>query len=401
MIFEGKMKKFSFDYDKISAQHGKDVADAVDYLYEIYHDGMYYWLAGLFDKENGGIYYSNSARDNDGYLADIESTNQGLGLARGLGVMRELNDLPPLISERTLAFAKSLEDPDDGYFYHPQWGKDISVGRKGRDLDSSIGVIRWLGGKPDYPTALDRITSNDKKDDGAIPPHLRSREAFLEYLENYDICTNSYPKGHNISSQRTQIAAAGLGDVCIDFINSLQRPDTALWEDKVDYESANGLLKISTLYPAFSREYPNALNAVKTEIAVTLSDEPVGGITDIYNPWIAFGILLENIKTFGGEESYAEARQLIVDNTVAMIRKSKDKLAEFYKPDGSFSYFKKTSSPTSQGAPAAVPGSVEGDVNATALSNATRAKILEILGIDTGKPFGEEDRAIFQSLITP
>ena len=377
------------------------MADAIDYLYEIFHDGMYVWLAGLLDCEYGGISYSTSARDTDGYLPDIESTTQGIGLARSLGVIRDEGDLHPQFVERTLAFAKSLEDPDDGYLYHPQWGKDITVGRKGRDLDSSIGVIRRLGGVPDYPTALDRIKASEKSDDqgSSVPEHLRSREAFISYLEGYDICNQSYPKGHNISSQRTQIAAAGLGDVCIDFINSFQRPDTALWEDKVDYESANGLLKISTLYPAFHREYPNALTAIRTEIAVTLSDEPVNGITDIYNPWIAFGILLDNVKEFGGEEKLREARALITDNAVKMIRRSKEKLATFYKPDGSFSYGPRYSSATSQGAPAAVPHSVEGDVNATALADATRAKILSILGIDTGTPFGDEDRAIFYDLV--
>ena len=153
------------------------------------------------------------------------------------------------------------------------------------------------------------------------------------------------------------------------------------------------------MYPAFNREFPNALNAVRTEIDVALSDERVTGITDIYNPWIALGILLENIEKFGGEEKVATARRMIKESTVALIRKSKEKLEVFYKPDGSFSYCRNHSSATSQGAPAAVPNSYEGDVNATALSNATRAKILSVLGIDAGKPFGDEDREIFQAYL--
>ena len=396
------MKKFAIKYDTISKSHGSEIADAVDYLNNIYNDGMYRWLAGLFDKERGGIYYSNSARDTDGYLPDIESTTQGLGVAVGLGVMRSRDDLPELIRRRTLDFAIALQDEDDGYFYHPQWGKDITVGRKGRDLDSSIGVIRDLGGKPKYPTAIERILATKGDEAQAItPPHLRSREAFLEFLENYNISEQSYLKGHNLSSQRSQIIAAGLGDVCIDFLNAHQRPDTGLWEDELHYESANGLLKISTMYPSFNREFPNALNAVRTEIDVALSDERVVGITDIYNPWIALGILLENIGKFGGEEKLARAKGMIREATVSLIKKSKEKLEVFYKPDGSFSYCRNSSSPTSQGAPAAVPGSYEGDVNATALSQATRAKILSVLEIDAGVPFGEEERAEFQSIITP
>ena len=108
------MKKFFFDHAKICADHGEDIADAVGYLYEIYNDGMYKWLAGLFDTELGGIYYSNSARDTEGYLPDIESTTQGLEIAQSLGVIKAKNDLPEKFASRTLAFAKSLEDPEDG-----------------------------------------------------------------------------------------------------------------------------------------------------------------------------------------------------------------------------------------------------------------------------------------------
>ena len=34
------------------------------------------WWAGLYDPEIGGFYYSNSARDNAGFLPDMESTYQ-------------------------------------------------------------------------------------------------------------------------------------------------------------------------------------------------------------------------------------------------------------------------------------------------------------------------------------
>ena len=55
---------------------GKDFVKSVQDLYSIYNHDVVEWLAGIYDNKSGGFYYSNSARDNDGFLPDIESTNQ-------------------------------------------------------------------------------------------------------------------------------------------------------------------------------------------------------------------------------------------------------------------------------------------------------------------------------------
>jgi hypothetical protein len=52
----------------------------------------------------------------------------------------------------------------------------------------------------------------------------------------------------------------------------------------------------------------------------------------------------------------------------AAIRKSKEKIAPFRKPDGGYSYGPNYSSATSQSVPAAVPKSAEGDVNGTVIA---------------------------------
>jgi hypothetical protein len=38
------------------------------------------WLANLYDTEIGGFYYSNSARDNEPFRPDLESTFQTITL---------------------------------------------------------------------------------------------------------------------------------------------------------------------------------------------------------------------------------------------------------------------------------------------------------------------------------
>ena len=55
---------------------GAEFVKAMQEHYSIYKDTIYLWLAGLYDKEIGGFYYSNSVRDNEPFRPDIESTNQ-------------------------------------------------------------------------------------------------------------------------------------------------------------------------------------------------------------------------------------------------------------------------------------------------------------------------------------
>ena len=52
-------------------------------------------------------------------------------------------------------------------------------------------------------------------------------------------------------------------------------------------------------------------------------------------------------------------------NAPEAIRITKEKLAAFLKPGGSFSYCLKNSSPRSQGMPVTFVGAWEGDINAT------------------------------------
>ena len=78
------------------------------------------WWAGLYDPAAGGFYYSDSARDHDGFLPDMESTYQILWRLRDV-----VPDLPAFlgreITGKIVSFFQSKQDPADGYFYHPQW----------------------------------------------------------------------------------------------------------------------------------------------------------------------------------------------------------------------------------------------------------------------------------------
>ena len=119
-------RRFAARFDVIA---DPDVKAAVRDFYGTFYDPekMIRWWAGLYDPDLGGFYYANSARDTVGYLPDMESTFQ---IVQRLRVLDPRSDLAaflgPAITEKMIRFYREKQDPDDGYFYHPQWTKEQS-----------------------------------------------------------------------------------------------------------------------------------------------------------------------------------------------------------------------------------------------------------------------------------
>jgi hypothetical protein len=352
-------------------------------LYSLYSDELIDWFAGLYDVEIGGYYYSQSARDNEKtiynekeylLLPDAESTCQALGFWSGSGLADKTGGtyasaLPEWMKNDIANYIYNLQDPD-GYFYHPQWGKNISLSRRGRDFNWSLSMLEALGRTPKYPTILD-AGKDDKKENEAtlIPDHLSSPEKFAEYLENTNINEMSYNIGNQLSSQFPQIKAMGLDKQLLDFLDAHQHPESGHWHKELNYYAVNGIMKISGVYNAAGRPIPNAMAAARSAIFAITSDEQVNAVVDLWNTWIAVRAIVTNLRKAGDEASAAEIVKTLWDNAPAMIRKSREKIAPFQKEMGSFSYGRVHACPTSQGAPVTFGYQSEGDINATVISS--------------------------------
>jgi hypothetical protein len=390
---------------------GEEAVRALKDFYSLYDENLYIWLVGLWQPEIGGFYYSNSARDTEGFLPDLESTSQALRFARSSGLLSAFdNDITKAISEKTkgalVSFVKGLQDPDDGYFYHPQWGKDINVGRRGRDLGWAVNIANLFGASFDHPTALERIEQKNSKNNGEnnpIPDHLKSVSAFKKYLSEMDLSKKSYGFGNTIAAQHSQIKAAGeeYMDAVIDFFNNAQRSDNGLWQEKVNYDSVNGLFKISFLYSKYEKPIQNAEAAFESALYVALSDEPVTFVCEFYNPWCVINALLSNICKFGKKETADAMKMRLREMAPELLRVTMRKVSAHKKADGSFSYAPDRTACKSQGAPVAIQGTNEGDVNASCISSTGTlvVSICDALGIKSIPLFCDEDSRIFISLI--
>ena len=375
----------------------------------MYNKEMYEWIASLWDGKIGGFYYATSSRVTDGYLPDSESTMQSLGLLKTLGLVEDEPNIPEGMKKKLGEFARKLQDPD-GYFYHPQW-KELMLSnperyssRRGRDLGQCVWLIKTIAGMETiYPTAYENLKKMSKEDSvndtARIPEHLRSKEAFIKYLDELDINTNSYPKGHRISSQADQIVAAGLKDVCIEYMTSKQNKENGTWEPQVNYASINGVTKMGAAFFSLGAPIPNATIAFRSALKVALSDEDGDGITNVYNPIGVMEQMLKDFKKMGMDKDYEEAKALLFERGIDLMRITARKLRPFYKEhEAAFSYCKAGSCPTSQAVPASL-GLPEGDVNATSLSVGTMRRVFDMLELDAGKCCDASDGKRFFEMI--
>ena len=404
---------------EMGADRAKEIVTALKELYSIYSKDVVDWHANLYDPKVGGYYYSNSARENEGFLPDIESTRFALGSFRGLGMAGKFgNDifaaLPPYMKKQVGRFIKGLQDPN-GYFYHPQWGKemtDLHQPRRGRDLTMATGVLDWCGLAPTYDTPSgikgDGILADGSpaligsqpevadSPDGAkvYTPMLKDKESFLEYLSGFEIDLDnpntSYEVGSAFECQASQIyardkelEAAGadyrFADILAAWFAKYQDPDTGIFAnpEHLGVRAINGVLKIASTFDRIGRTFPNAVAAFRSARNAILSDEDPVTVCWVLNPWYALTIIMNNVAAasrsnndYAAERQIAELRREMIENYPEMIRATARKLKLFRKPDGSFSYLKERTSHTSHEMPVAVSGTNEGDFNSTNICTA-------------------------------
>lgn len=390
------MKKLDF-----SGQSSECVG-AIRDLFDMYGDGMYKWLACLYDPSVGGFYYSNSARDYEGFLPDVESTAQALYAMGNHGLFEKYGGnykdaLPEAMRLGIIDFTRSLQ-AEDGYFYHPQWGSEIPRMRRGRDLSWGIDLLKNLGSEPKYPTAQEQIKSGKI----SAPAHLASKEAFIEHLYSRPEYLTKYANHliHEMNAQQIEIKGVGLLPTLFEFLEREQHPETGLWGDGINYNAVTALMKATLIYKFDKRiiNYPTV--ALDSCIDVVLSDELAGRLVDITNPWVAMINLVDMVR-HAGDGTLAESLLARIKAAApALIRSTAEKLAIYSQPSQTFSFLPEYTNPVSQNVPVALKNEREGDVNATAISYNGVRRILTLIGVEDTQMYGDDEYRDFLRIVS-
>lgn len=345
------------------------------------------YIISLFDPETGGYYYSVSARDNLEFLPDVESTKQAFHIFDETGLFDadppSKNIYPADVQERTLHWAQSLQSEEDGYFYHPQWGKGITSSRQSRDLWWGTSIIARFGGKPLYLTPEERIkkTQNSEEENSneavdSLPAQFKSEEAFMEWVEAEPWDTNPYIAGNTMAASMSMITASGFRPLLQKFVMERQNQETGLWGEGLSYDNVNAVMKISSI---FSEDCPLPMvdKIVQSIIYVMEHDVAQTAAT----PWNAVTSINSAINQNKGKIS-EETKKALDEAVPKLIKVCTEAIKPFKKSDGGYSWGVENSSPTSQLAWVSY-GLPEGDLNGTDLCTAfLRADLYKLAGIN-------------------
>ncbi len=383
---------------------GKAAVRELRELYSEYDERFLLFAAKLYDPELSAFYYSKSARDTQSFLPDAESTMQIYrALERGGNIedwgYSYSNFFPKRIKDKTLSFILSLQD-EDGFFYHPQWGKEVTVARRGRDLTCCSQFLSANGVKPKYllPTDKTRVES----DENSFPMYLKSISSLRNYLSELGISRRSLAAGNLIDAQAPQIRAAG-EDYCNEVIYWMaehQRSDTGLWEDEFNYLSVHGCSRLAVCHEALGGYCPNAQKVIESMVRGILLDDEPPYVFAPTAPWSTISSLIHSMASFLGPKKARDSRGLVLDNAADMIAKTRENLLLFRRSDGSSSYFaasKQQTSEFSQGAPISVPMCDEGDANSSGMKFLKR--ICGALGIPDIPVYTASDIEFFIELL--
>ena len=362
------------DYDSQGNLKLNELRTALKRFDEICSEDTLDWLASLYDPEIGGFYYSRSARDYEGFLPDLESTHQAFTIMRESGIIPggTLPDsaFPPEIRDKIGSWVQNLQSDEDGYFYHPQWGSDISVSRRERDLMWATAILERCGFSALYALPSERLgdsASLSLMSAGAtllsVPDYYTDESKFEEYLNSLSFSTGeaAYASANELTSSIRTISSAGFYQKTVDFLIDKQDKNTGLWGGALDRNCVNAAMKASSFFTK-ANPYPNFDKMVESVIYVVKNEAPKSA-SALWNP----AVLLTNAKASLND---AADKQPSLDKINSFLPEFINGICDnavlFKKSDGGFSYYKDKSIGTSQSAEVSL-GLTEGDINSTLL----------------------------------
>lgn len=365
-------------------------------LLSIYDERIYLWLAGLYDKNEGGFYFSNSARDTDGYLPDIESTAQAIRILKSSGLFDEdvpyTDIFPPETSKAIVNFFTSKQ-ASDGYFYHPQWGKNITSNRKQRDMRWALFALEKFNVEPNIAVSL-----NDGGEESVDFEFLKSTESFKKYLSEIDLSKSPLNVALQLISIGFHVKQAGR-----DYVDELKRWLEKwrwlwVWQETENYDSVNALVKICGEYKIMDLIIPYSENIFEASVK-RIEKDTFSTVLECDNSWKTLNMLLNYISKNCDDETVYSLRSRLWRRAPELIEKTREKALSFQNTDGTFRY-NNSNQNTAYGALVGVKGVVEGNINSTAMaSTSTVTNMCYALGIPKINIFCVEDGKIFLDAI--
>lgn len=387
----------------------EEVDEALAELETRYDEKLIDWMVSMYDP-SGGFYYAASGRDTETFAPDIESTCQGYGRLMGYLGFNDFSSLPQDLKDRTIKFLQERQNPEDGYFYDPQFGTEVGLAKAERNTSYAADMLAGLGAKPLYKLPSERVqeelakkenntggeteenpgeNSEGKTDEATQSSELssmkgtiyESEETVLAWLDSLPFESNSYYACHMVSSSSEMLNTCGYAKLVADYLREKQNTETGFWGGGLNYTTLSAAMKASPCFkPRFtgSGSFPNAEKMAQSLVYVVKNCVP-DHIANLCNP--AYTMVYANDSFVGGFPK--EIQDIIYPNLADMVRAIALQLDTFRQPDGGYGYLRTGSIAISQGALVSL-AHAEGDVNAFALASDIRTCLYRINGRRAG-----------------
>lgn len=353
-----------------------ELLKALSAIDKSYDTALLDYIASMYDTERGIFFYSSSARDNEGFASDIESTSQAVNILKYLGVWNTAYMPENFISKMVESIQKCQSD-EDGYFYDIQFGSDVSQSKRERNNSQSLSIIA-LGGEPLFKTAAERMRDEMSQRNVSAAysssPAYASQESYTQWLHSLFEDHDAYYAGNMISSSWSTIKSAGYSDLTRDYISSLQNAETGLWGSNADYAALNAAMKCATVYEP-GHPFPNIEKAIDSSLYV-IKNCSTQTTAMVWNP---FALFSKMISSYGNNIDKSLAQKFNSALAEAYTHAAAE-LADYRQPDSGYSWLKTGSSIKSQEAIVSL-GLAEGDMNGTALAVYLRNNTYNLAGV--------------------
>lgn len=334
---------------------------------EVSDESFENWAVSMYEPESGAFDFSLSAKNEEAFSPAIEGTLGGVSAIGGVWLSNfvnngELSEFVNLWKQKLIDFYRERQDPDDGYFYDPLFGKQIDSIKKERDLNHSLSILGELGAKPFYLTPGERIrklykVSSDS--DETLPEYLKSEQNLRNWLQNdVDMVNNPYYWGDRLGVIKSKADKLGYTPIIIEFLKNTQNSETGLWGGVLNADSLNGSLKVSCYFNKKTEPYPLVDKMIESDLKII---KEMGPGSDLCADWNRLALIDYAIDSY---EEFDPVLKKRVDSALAeVLELTYNRLMLHKKSDGGFSGEIHRSNKINQGAYYCL-GLAEGDTNA-------------------------------------
>ncbi|MBQ7387375.1 MAG: hypothetical protein IJW03_04320 [Clostridia bacterium] len=335
---------------------GESLDNAITRLDAFLSDGAIEFIAGLWDPEIGGFYYSQSGRDYKGFSPNINSTCQivqmlSLGFIKGLkGSLHE--KLPKDIVDKLLAFSTNTGPCEK-----------VMKEKLGLLPATKSSMKGWAGVKP------------------AQPKKYRDVYEVIDLIDNVFSFKEPVTK---LEEELVNIKNSSLLNEMFDYL------------DRIAFKKSDGkrlaeeTSRIGLMYNSEGRVILERRKLIERIVELILSDECSGSnVRCVCSAWAALKVLLQNTD-YQDNGDKADMYSYVRSRVGAMIDKTIEILSVFKKSDGGYSYYPNYAPNEMSGKRVAL-GISEGDVNATfVVLHGVRGNVFLSLGLTVPPLLPEE-----------